>query len=91
MSDRKEFRTMNCVQCGRTLPYPEMFPNPAMADCWRCCWDRHIRDQHPRTVRRIRREATKRARRIKRAELQREFTERERQLLGIEVEKQVTQ
>lgn len=72
-------KTMGCVMCGRVKAWPDAFPSPHIdATCWECAWDRHIASAHPRTVRKIRREARKRARRIAERDVTAAMTERER-------------
>lgn len=54
---------MTCMTCTRTKAWPDGFPNRIEATCWDCAWKRHLRDEHPRTVRKIEREVKKRAKR----------------------------
>lgn len=51
MKRTKEYELMRCVDCGTEYPYPIMFPVPIYAECWKCCWDRHIQQSHPPTRR----------------------------------------
>ena len=57
-------KDMLCVSCGKRKAYPDGFPNRAFAECWECAWNEHVRTKHPEVVRRIKRAARKRARRI---------------------------
>ena len=72
-------KEMTCMSCGSKKAYPDAFPNRAYAECWQCAWDAHIRREHPEVARRIRREAKRRARRLKRAEIEAAMFEHERQ------------
>ena len=65
-------KTMTCMDCARTKAYPDAFPNTLDATCWECAWKRHLREQHPRLVRKARRKAEALARRKYRNEAHRE-------------------
>ena len=71
-------RDMGCMSCGERKAYPDGFPNRAVAECWQCAWDSHIRNQHPKVVRRIKREARRRARRLTERDVKAAMFEAER-------------
>lgn len=72
---------MTCVLCGAKKAYPDGFPNLAMAECWQCIWERHIRGSHPEIVRRVRRDVKKRAKRLSEIDLMKAATEAEKALI----------
>lgn len=71
-------KDMVCMSCGLRKAYPDGFPNRTCAECWQCAWDRHIRSAHPKVIRRIKREARKRARRLTERDLRKAMFESER-------------
>ena len=61
MSDK----TMHCLTCSQTKAWPDGFPDVmSNGACWRCHFLDHIRTAHPETMRRVRRVAKKRAKRL---------------------------
>lgn len=78
MTTENGAKRMACTTCWQQKAYPDGFPNAAYAECWQCAWDAHIRRKHPEVVRRIRRAAKKRARRIKESDLIAAMTDAER-------------
>lgn len=64
--------SMTCMSCAQTKAYPDGFPNTLEATCWECAWKRHLREQHPRLIRKARRKAEARARQRIRNEAHRE-------------------
>lgn len=63
---------MTCMSCGRTKNWADGFPDHAYATCWECAWKMHLREKHPRVVRKARREAERRAKAKYRNEAHRE-------------------
>ena len=81
MSDERTTKVMTCVLCGTTRAWPDGFPSRQMAECWECLWLRHVRDEHPKRVRQIRREVRKRARRLTERDMEAAMSARERVVL----------
>ena len=53
---------MTCMSCGLTKAWPVAFPAGTIyATCWECVWKQHLREQHPKSVRKARKEAERRA------------------------------
>ena len=52
---------MTCMCCGQTKQWPDGFPDHMDARCWDCAWKEHLRDKHPKVIRRARREAARMA------------------------------
>ena len=79
----KTTKTMACVRCGRAKAWPDAFPSSMFAECWECAWNEHVRAKHPEVVRRIKRAARKRARRLTERDVTNAMFESERlQVLG---------
>ena len=75
--------TMTCAYCGKSKQCPDGFPRRNFAQCWECAWDAHVHGEHRKVIRRIRREARKRARRLKERDLvDAMFDSEKRQVLG---------
>lgn len=70
-------KTMTCQTCARTKAWPDAFPDRAYATCWQCSWDRHVRDHHPRLVRKVVRDVKRRARRNAERDYMKAATDRE--------------
>lgn len=66
---------MTCMSCAQTKAYPDGFPNTLEATCWECAWKRHLREHHPRVVRKARRKAEALARQRYRSDAHREVEE----------------
>jgi hypothetical protein len=78
-----ETMDMLCVSCGKRKAYPDGFPDRAFAECWECAWNDHVRNKHPEVVRRIRKAAKKRARRLTERDVEAAmFTAERMQVLG---------
>lgn len=61
---RVDLEVMTCVICHRTKAWTDGFPNRSDAICWNCAWDRHVQSAHWWQARKVRRRATRHARRV---------------------------